>query len=57
MAKNDYMRQYMRKRRENDLFRKKENISKKTRMKKTRETDIGRLQNRERAAEGMKKKS
>ena len=52
---NDYMRQYMQKKRKNDLFRKKENIIKKTRMKKIRETDIGQLKNRQRAVEGMKR--
>ena len=53
--KNDYMRQYMRRKRENDLFREKENMAKKTRMKKTRETEFGQLKNRQKAAVGMKR--
>ena len=53
--RRQYIRKYMQKRRENESFRKQENKSAQIRMKKIIKTDIGRLKNKERAAEAMRK--
>ena len=54
MNRKEYMRKYMKKKRETDSFRKQENSLAKSRMKNIRSTAEGRRQNIERAAEGMR---
>ena len=53
--KREYIKQYMHTKRRNKSFREHENVSAQTRMKKNRQTEVGRLKNKEMAAEGMKK--
>ena len=53
--RKEYMKMYMRKRREKETFRTKENDSNRSRMQKMRSTSEGKQKNRETANEGMRK--
>ena len=53
MKRKDYMKKYMKERRETESIRKQENSLAKTRMKNSRSTSEGKQKNREKAAEGM----
>ena len=53
--KGEYMKSYMKRRRENGTIRKKENDSARLRMQKCRSTSEGKQRNKERSVEGMRK--
>ena len=53
--KNEYMKTYMKRRREKEAIRKKENESARARMQDVRSTYEGKKKNRERSVEGMRK--
>ena len=53
--KNEYMKNYMKRRREKEALRKKENDSARLRMQKVRSTSEGKRKNKERSLEGMRK--
>ena len=54
-TRKDYMRHYMKKKRESDSFRKHENLKAAERMKKMINTEDGRQKHNKRCAEGMRK--
>ena len=53
--RNEYMKNYMKKRREKDVIRKRENEATRSRMQNVRSTSKGKQSNKERSAEGMRK--
>ena len=55
VQKNEYMKNYMRRRREKEAIRKKENDSARKRMQRVRSTSEGKQNNKKRSAEGMRK--
>ena len=55
LKRNEYMKNYMKRRREKEIIRIKENDSARARMQKVRSTSEGKQNNKERSREGMRK--